>query len=104
MRVSAGLPFSRRWLPTRSCTNRPVVPWRFAFPPKEPPYIYRGAKVLRNTHTAAPAGPSGDVADGFRNSRLSGGDDACDPRRMAIGPGRLDQRTARVAVARFGDR
>ena len=48
--------------------------------------------------------PPGDVTDGFRYSCLSDGDDACDPRRMAIGPGRLDQRTARVAVARLGDR
>src|SRR5882672_3416447 len=48
--------------------------------------------------------PPGDVADGFRYSCLSGGDDACDPRRIAIGPGRLDQRAPRVAVARLGDR
>src|SRR2546422_7693300 len=48
--------------------------------------------------------PPGDVTDGFRYSCLSGGDDACDPRRIAIGPGRLDQRAPRVAVARLGDR
>src|SRR6266849_3398178 len=42
--------------------------------------------------------PPGDVTDRFRYSCLPGGDDACDPRRMAIGPGRLDERTPSVAV------